>query len=359
MHARLPSLNFEAFSTLKAAALHTVQPQCPHPRALPAPSALTLILSLAAIADYLGMTPAIALANRPIPCGSSSHAATASIMPASHKLPATTLLMKPTPMQRSPVPCLPLVGRRLSPLRRGRPPRLSRPPPQPPPPYPLPPTLLHPHTPVTQTPPSPILPSPEPDHPRRNTYCPFSGFVPCTTRLPTPQHALDHIRSHHRTTALLCPPTRPPDLSPCGLAICTDCTNVFLSGSFDDHAATCQYRLRRLSALAGHTFPLLPLPSTLATVAANLWPTGTSATLPSNHPLLTGCQPCTPQLTDSPMITTAALSLAPDPKRFALDVDDGEMPNHDEPSAPDQPTTIAPPSSGQLLEMVPPMSLRP
>ena len=29
-------------------------------------------------------------------------------------------------------------------------------------------------------PPPPILPSPEPDHPRRNTYCPFSGLVPCT-----------------------------------------------------------------------------------------------------------------------------------------------------------------------------------
>jgi hypothetical protein len=78
-----------------------------------------------ATADYPGMTPAIALANRPIPYGSSSHAATASTMPASHKLPASTLLMMPTLMQRSPAPFAPHRPTALPPSSRASSPALT------------------------------------------------------------------------------------------------------------------------------------------------------------------------------------------------------------------------------------------
>jgi hypothetical protein len=46
--------------------------------------------------------------------------------------------------------------------------------------------------------PLPIRPLPEPAHPRRNTYCPFSGSVPCTTRLPTTVSCGLHDRTHCR-----------------------------------------------------------------------------------------------------------------------------------------------------------------
>ena len=118
---------------------------------------------------------------------------------------------------------------------------------------------------------TPTLPPTEPPPSRGFLYCPFSGRVPCHTRLPTPRDAMAHIRAHHRTLDFLCPPAGPPDLSSHGLAVCTDCVDVYLTESFDDHCSTCQRRCRRLSQL-GSTSQLPSLPTTLATIATNLWP---------------------------------------------------------------------------------------
>ena len=69
------------------------------------------------------------------------------------------------------------------------------------------------------------------------------------------------------------------------LAVCTDCVDVYLTESFDDHCSTCQRRCRRLSQLRS-TSQLPSLPTTLATIATNLWPMSApiNPTLPAPSP---------------------------------------------------------------------------
>ena len=153
---------------------------------------------------------------------------------------------------------------------------------------------------------SPILPpiTPTPCPLRHNSHCPFAGNVPCSTRLPTARDSLAHIRAHHRDRDLLCPPSGPPDLSSSGLSVCTDCVNVYLSSSFDDHASACQFRLRRLAHLADPT-PLAPCPPPLAMTAANMWPTSPPAAISYTTPPLLP-HPTFPQ----PPLTHSSLPLA-------------------------------------------------